>query len=94
MHFPKAELEVFHRRLAAAVRPGGTLLWSRTTPTTSTPQRNGHPDLFWYAEDIAASLEPGRWEVRVAEASGRSAIDYDGQPVMVRDTVLRAARRP
>lgn len=93
MHFPKADLEVMHRRLAAAVRPGGTLLMVAHHPDDLHAARNGHPDLFWYAEDIAASLEPGQWEVRVAEESGRSAIDHDGQPVTVRDTVLRAARR-
>ena len=93
MHFPKADLEVMHRRLAAAVRPGGTLLMVAHHPDDIHAARNGHPDLFWYAEDIAASLEPGRWEIRVAEASGRSAIDHDGQPVTVRDTVLRAVRR-
>ena len=32
-------------------------------------------------------------EMWVAEAAGRSAIDHDGQPVTVKDTVLRAARR-
>lgn len=93
MHFPGAELTAFHQRLAAAVRPGGTLLLIAHHPDDLHAARNGHPDLFWYAEDIAASLEPGQWEVRVAEASGRSAIDHDGQPVTVRDTVLRAARR-
>ena len=55
--------------------------------------RKGRPDLFWYAEDIAASLPAGRWEVTMADAAGRSAVDLDGQPMMVRDTVLRAARR-
>ena len=94
MHFPRAELTAFHQRLAAAVRPGGTLLLIAHHPDDLHAARNGHPDLFWYAEDIAASLGPGQWEVRVAEASGRSAIDHDGQPVTVRDTVLRAARRP
>jgi SAM-dependent methyltransferase len=93
MHFPRAELTAFHQRLAAAVRPGGTLLLIAHHPDDLHAARNGHPDLFWYAEDIAASLEPGQWEVRVAEASGRSAIDHDGQPVTVRDTVLRVARR-
>ena len=93
MHFPRAELTAVHQRLAVAVRPGGTLLLIAHHPDDLHAARNGHPDLFWYAEDIAASLEPGQWEVRVAEASGRSAIDHDGQPVTVRDTVLRAARR-
>lgn len=93
MHFPKADLEVMHRRLAAAVRPGGTLLMVAHHPDDIHAARNGRPDLFWYAEDIAASLEAERWEVRVAEGAGRSAEDFDGQQVMVRDTVLRAARR-
>lgn len=93
MQFPRAEQAAFHQRLAAAVRPGGTLLLIAHHPDDLHAARHGRPDLFWYAEDIAASLEPGRWEVRVAEASGRSAIDHDGQPVTVRDTVLRAVRR-
>jgi SAM-dependent methyltransferase len=94
MHFPPAELAAFHERLAAAVRPGGTLLLIAHHPDDVHAMRRGRPDLFWYAEDIAASLPAGRWEVTMAKAAGRSAIDLDGQPVMVRDTVLRAARRP
>jgi SAM-dependent methyltransferase len=93
MHFPPAELAAFHQGLAAAVRPGGTLLLIAHHPEDLHAQRKGRPDLFWYAEDIATSLDPGRWEVRVAEGAGRSAEDFDGQQVMVRDTVLRAARR-
>jgi SAM-dependent methyltransferase len=93
MHFPPAELAAFHHGLAAAVRPGGTLLLIAHHPEDVHAQRKGRPDLFWYAEDIAASLEADRWEVRVAEGAGRSAKDLDGQPMMVRDTVLRAARR-
>ena len=93
MHFPPAELAAFHQGLAAAVRPGGTLLLIAHHPEDVHAQRKGRPDLFWYAEDIAASLEADRWEVRVAEGAGRSAEDFDGQQMMVRDTVLRAARR-
>ncbi len=93
MHFPPAELAAFHQGLAAAVRPGGTLLLIAHHPEDVHAQRKGRPDLFWYAEDIAASLEADRWEVRVAEGAGRLAEDLDGQQMMVRDTVLRAARR-
>ena len=93
MHFPPAELAAFHTGLAAAVRPGGTLLLIAHHPEDVHAQRKGRPDLFWYAEDIAASLEADRWEVRVAEEAGRLAKDLDGQQMMVRDTVLRAARR-
>jgi hypothetical protein len=95
MHLPTSELEAWHRRLAAAVRPGGTLLVVGHHPDDlhANVGRVGTADRFWSAEAIAASLDPGRWEVVVADAPGRSATDLDGQPVTVRDTVLRAARR-
>jgi len=44
------------------------------------------------AEDIAASLDRGEWDVTVADGAGRS-VEMDGEPVTVRDTVLRAVRR-
>jgi SAM-dependent methyltransferase len=95
MHFPAAGLAAVHRRLAAAVRPGGTLLVVAHHPDDMAADAALHDraDMFRSAQDIAASLDPGQWEVRVADAVGRSATDQDGQPVTVRDTVLRAARR-
>jgi hypothetical protein len=44
-------------------------------------------------EQLAGALAGGDWEILVAEARDRSAIDVNGQPATVRDTVLRAARR-
>jgi SAM-dependent methyltransferase len=95
MHAPAGEIESLHRRLAAAVRPGGTLLVVGHHPDDlhANVGRTGSPDRFWSAQDIAASLDPGCWEVMVADAPGRSATDLDGRPVTVRDTVLRAVRR-
>ena len=95
MHAPAGEIEALHRRLAAAVRTGGTLLVVGHHPDDlhANVGRTGSADRFWSAQDIAASLDPGSWEVVVAEAPGRSATDLDGRPVTVRDTVLRAARR-
>jgi hypothetical protein len=49
--------------------------------------------LFPSAEELAASLDPGSWEIVVADAISRQATDLDGQPVTLKDTVLRAARR-
>ena len=95
MHLPGPEQAALHSRLAASVRPGGTLLVVAHHPD-DMPARaalTGRPDMFRSAEDIAASLDPGEWEIIVADAVGRSATDPDGQPVTVRDTVLRAARR-
>ena len=45
------------------------------------------------AEQLAADLDQESWEVVVAGAFDRPARDLDGQPVTVRDTVLRATRR-
>jgi SAM-dependent methyltransferase len=95
MHLLRAEQVSMLARLAAAVRPGGTLLVVAHHPDDlhANVGRTGRPDMFLYAEDMAASLDPGEWEITVADAVGRSVTDLDGQPVTVRDIVLRAARR-
>ncbi len=96
MYLPEAELEALHRRLAAAVRPGGTLLVVGHHPDDlhANVGRKGEPDMFWSAEELAATaLDPDDWEVLIAEAIARPATDLDGRPVTVKDTVLRAARR-
>jgi SAM-dependent methyltransferase len=95
MHLPGAELEAMHQRLAAAVRPGGTLLVVAHHPDDlhANVGRVGRPDMFRTAEELAASLDRGEWEILLASSLDRSAI-VDDQPVTVRDTVLRAARRP
>jgi 2-polyprenyl-3-methyl-5-hydroxy-6-metoxy-1,4-benzoquinol methylase len=91
MHLAGAELVALHTRLAAAVRPGGTLLVVGHQPDEHHAYA-AQPDMFRSAEDLAASLDPGDWDIIVAGAFGRSAI-LDGQPVTFADTVLRAARR-
>jgi SAM-dependent methyltransferase len=96
MYLQEAELESLHRRLAAAVRPGGTLLVVGHHPDDlhANVGRKGEPDMFWSAEELAATaLDPRDWEVLIAEAIARPATDLDGRPVTVKDTVLRAARR-
>ncbi len=94
MHLPSPELESLHGRLAAAVRPGGTLLIVAHHPDDLHVNvgRTGHLALFPSAEQLAALLDPGSWKILVASAIGR-ATDLDGHPVTVKDTVLRAARR-
>jgi SAM-dependent methyltransferase len=92
MHFPGAELEALHRRLAAAVRPGGMLLVVAHHPD-DMHALTGRAGMFRTAEDLAASLGPDSWEIIETSAPARSAKNTDGQPVTVRDTVLRAARR-
>lgn len=95
LHLPYPELRALHGRLAAAVRPGGTLLIVAHHPDDLHVNvgRTGHVALFPSAEQLAATLDPGTWEILVAAAVGRPATDLDGRPVTVKDTVLRAARR-
>ncbi len=95
MHLEGPELEALHVRLAAAVRPGATLLVVAHHPDDMPADAYlaARPGMFRSAEQVAASLDPGEWEIHVASAIGRSATDPDGQAVTVRDTVLRATRR-
>ncbi len=96
MHFPRALREPLFARLAAAVAPGGTLLLVGHHPSdmTTTMPRPPEPDLFFTAEEIAGALPPDRWEVLVADARPRTAVDPDGREVTIHDAVLRARRRP
>jgi len=95
VHLPGAMLEALHRRLAAAVRPGGTLLIASHHPDDLHLHigRPGQPELFPSAEQIVAVLDPGDWEILLATAIGRPATDMNGEPVTVKDTVVRARRR-
>jgi 2-polyprenyl-3-methyl-5-hydroxy-6-metoxy-1,4-benzoquinol methylase len=94
MHLPGEAFERFQRRLAAAVRPGGTLLMVTHHPDDlhANVGRTGDARMFPSAEDLAAALDPGVWKIVVASSFPRPATDLDGQPTHVRDVVLRAAR--
>jgi SAM-dependent methyltransferase len=129
MYLPARELESLHRRLAAAVRPGGTLLIVLHHPDSmhagpgfhanpashagvdtpgpaATPAAAGSDQglagtpvgralLALAAEPrrLAAILDPGMFDVLVADAVPRQMTDRDGHPATAIDTVLRATRR-
>jgi len=95
MYLPPPSLESMHRRLAAAVRPGGTLLIVGHHPSdmeTSIPRPN-LSELYYTAEEIATRLDPAEWEIVVLGAPAREAVDPEGLTVTIHDTVLRATRR-
>ena len=95
MHLPGPERESLHRRLAAAVRPGGTLLVVGHHPADmeiESLQRPNLPDRFATAEQMAVVLDPAEWDIETA-APDRDATDPDGNTVRVRDAVLRGVRR-
>jgi SAM-dependent methyltransferase len=95
IHLPQGYLESLHRRLAAAVRPGGTFLVVGHHPDDlhANVGRTGPRHLFVSAADLAAALDPDGWDVVVATAVARPEADLDGHPATVKDTVLRAVRR-
>lgn len=94
LHFPPAERPAFFGRLAQAVRPGGTLLVVAHHPSDleTTIGRPSIPDLFFTADEVVASLAPGRWEILVGGTRPRSATDREGRAVTLHDMVLKARR--
>jgi SAM-dependent methyltransferase len=95
MQLPSDFRPVFHARLAAAVRPGGSLLVvGHDLSDLDTSMGRPHlPDLMFTAAEVAADLDPDAWEVLVAAALDRPAVDPDGNPVTIRDAVVHAVRR-
>lgn len=95
MHLPRPAREVLHRRLAGAVRPGGTLLIVGHHPSDleTSMRRPKVPDFLFTADEIAAALDPDDWQVIIAAAPERQTLDPDGRPVTIHDAVLRAVRR-
>ena len=95
LHLPPPARESLFRRLAAAVRPGGTFLFVGHHPSDleTTVGRWNLPELFFTADEIAAALNPDGWQIIVAGAPERQTLDPDGRPITIRDAVLRARRR-
>jgi SAM-dependent methyltransferase len=95
MQLPSEARPAFHAKLAAAVRPGGSLLvvGHDFSDLDTTMGRLHLPDLFFTAGEVVAGLDPEAWEVLVADALPRPAVDPDGNQVTVRDAVVHAVRR-
>jgi SAM-dependent methyltransferase len=95
MQFPRALREPLFARLAASVSPAGTLLIVGHDPSDvrTTMPRPHEPDLFFTAEEVAASLDAHEWDILVADTRPRSAIDPEGREITIHDAVLRARRR-
>ena len=95
IHFANPQRDIVFRRLAGAVKPHGTLLIVAHHPSDlqTTARRWPMPEYFYTAEDITASLEANRWDVRVAESRARETSDPTGQTITIHDTIVRAQRR-
>ena len=86
-------------RALSPVPWAGTLLvvgHSRRDLAT-TARRPRSPEVYAAAQEVADQLgtvEPGAWQVLVAEARPRAVTDPEGRTVTVHDEVLRARRLP
>lgn len=97
VQFPRAELAAFHRKLAAAVAPGGTLL---ITAHHADSHGGGEEtpfsaELFATAAEMAAGLDLGEgWQVSATDPTREAVFPPgpEGRPTTVRDAVLRAVR--
>ena len=95
LHFPRSVREPLQRRLAGAVAPGGTLLIVGHDPSDiGSGAHRPDPDLLCTADQAAACLEPGQWQIAAAEARPRQVTGPDGQVITIRDAVLLATRTP
>jgi SAM-dependent methyltransferase len=95
IHLPRPERQTIYGRLAAAVRPGGTLLFVGHHPSDlqTSVGRPNLPDLFFTADEVAAALDRDHWQVIVAAAPERQTLDPKGLTITIRDAVMRALRR-
>ena len=95
LHLPPEVRRRSLQRLAEAVTPGGDLLVVAHHPSDlEIPGlRPNLPELFCTADELAAHLDPGDWEILTAGAPERVVPGPQGTPVTIRDTVLHARRR-
>jgi SAM-dependent methyltransferase len=94
MHLPAEAFAALYRRLTPAVRPGGTILVVLHHPSdlATSVGRWGHEEMFRTPDEVIDVLGP-EWEIELAAAPRREGIDPDGQPVAIRDTLVRAVKR-
>jgi 2-polyprenyl-3-methyl-5-hydroxy-6-metoxy-1,4-benzoquinol methylase len=94
MHLPDGGMVELTRRLSGAVAPGGTLLVVGHHPDDlSTGLRHGRASFMFTPEDLVPALDPATWRLEVVEVRPRTVEGPDGEPLTVRDSVLRARRR-
>ena len=93
LHLPGDDRQSVHRRLAAAVRPGGTFLVVSHHPVDMVTMHRPYPlDVCPTGEDMATVLDPAEWAVETGDPE-RQVTDSDGTVVAIRDAVVRAVRR-
>ena len=92
VHVPDAEFDRVYAAIAAAVRPGGTLLVAGHHPAEQeTDLRNPQLSHLLFPPERVTAVLGGGWRVEVAEAVTREA-EMHGEPRLATDTVVVARR--
>lgn len=94
LHLPAADFDATYAAIAAAVRPGGTLLVVGHHPDdAATDLRNPQLSHLLFGPDQVARVLAaiGGWRLEVAEARRRE-VEKDGEPRIATDTVVVARR--
>ncbi len=96
MHLPSQAMRELNGKLAAAVRTGGTLLivGHDFSDVLTSVRRPSIPELYYTATDVAQELDSTEWQVVVADSPERTVENDDGDPVTIRDAIMKAVRRP
>lgn len=96
LHFTR-DNAALHRRLAALVRPGGSLLVVGHHPSLVHADRHHDTpfdpkDLLFEPETVAAALDPAEWQVQLCAVVERQPSSAHRQAGVMKDSVLLARR--
>lgn len=92
LHVPDADFDRVYGAIAAAVRPGGTLLVAGHHPEERhTDLRNPHLGHLLFAPERVTGLLGTGWRVDIAEGRPRE-VEKDGEARVATDTVVLARR--
>jgi 2-polyprenyl-3-methyl-5-hydroxy-6-metoxy-1,4-benzoquinol methylase len=92
LHVPESRFARVYAAIAAAVRPGGTLLVAGHHPAErETDLRNPHLGHLLFPPERVTEVLGGGWQVEVADAVARE-VEKDGEPRTATDTVVVARR--
>jgi SAM-dependent methyltransferase len=94
LHLPAGLREPLHRHLAAAVRPGGTVLvvGHHHSHVDHDPERQHLRAAMFTTDEVTAALAPADWDIVFAGEQDRPHPGPDG-PVTTRDVIVQAIRR-
>jgi hypothetical protein len=77
------------------MRPNGVLLVVAHHPSDHATKvgRPPIPDLYFTADEVAAALPPGGWDMLVGGTRPKTVTNREGKSLTIQDMVFKARRR-